>query len=82
MHKLTGYVDRWSARQGGMLRFMVSSAGGRDFSLRFVRHLCADPNPTGPGYHEVPMASGIDGVRPGKEQALSSPEVYDFNPGP
>src|ERR1700679_3363857 len=47
---------------------MVSSAGGRDFSLRFVRHVCADPNPAGPGYLEVPMQSAIDGVQPGKEQ--------------
>ena len=68
MHTLTGYVDRWSARQGGTLRFMVSSAGGRDFSLRFVRHLCADPNPAGPGYHEVAMPTAIDGTRHGQEQ--------------
>lgn len=68
MHPLTGYVDRWSARQGGRLRFMVSSAGGRDFRLRFVRHLCADPNPAGPGYREVPMATALDGTRAGREQ--------------
>ncbi|WP_395666559.1 N,N-dimethylformamidase beta subunit family domain-containing protein [Methylocella sp.] len=68
MHQLTGYVDRWSAKQGGTLRFMVSSAGGRDYALRFVRHLCADPNPAGPGYHEVPMPTGLDGTRPGTEQ--------------
>ena len=47
---------------------MVSSAGGRDFALRFVRHICADPNPAGPGYAEIPMASAIDGTQPGKEQ--------------
>ena len=68
MHALTGYVDRWSVRQGGAIRFMVSSAGGRDFTLRFVRHICADPNPVGPGYAELPMPNALDGVHPGKEQ--------------
>jgi N,N-dimethylformamidase beta subunit-like protein len=68
MNALTGYVDRWSVRQGAAIRFMVSSAGGRDFTLRFVRHICADPNPVGPGYAEVPMPSALDGVHPGKEQ--------------
>jgi N,N-dimethylformamidase len=48
MHKLTGYADRWSVRQGETIRFMVSSASGKDFTLRFVRHLCSDPNPAGP----------------------------------
>ena len=68
MHALTGYTDRWSAKQGGAIRFMVSSAGSRPFSVRFVRHLCADPNPAGPGYAEVAMASPIDGPRDGLEQ--------------
>ena len=68
MHALTGYGDRWSVRQGGRLGFRVSSAANRDFSLRFVRHLCADPNPAGPGYDEVVMPSAIDGARPGVEQ--------------
>jgi N,N-dimethylformamidase len=69
MHGLTGYTDRWSVKQNGAIRFMVSSAGGRDFSLRFVRHLCADPNPAGPGYAEVSMPSALDGTRQGIAQA-------------
>jgi N,N-dimethylformamidase len=68
MHELTGYADRWSVRQGETIRFMVSSAGGKDFALRFVRHLCSDPNPAGPGYAELPMPSAVDGVFGGKEQ--------------
>ena len=68
MHALTGYTDRWSAKQGGTLRFMVSSTGDRPFSLRFVRHLCADPNPAGPGYAEIAMASPLDGTRAGIAQ--------------
>ncbi len=68
MHALTGYTDRWSAKQGGALRFMVSSAANRPFTLRFVRHLCADPNPAGPGYAEVAMASPLDGICDGRFQ--------------
>ena len=68
MHPITGYPDRWSVKPGGIVRFMVSSAGARDFSVRFVRHLCADPNPKGPGYAEVPMPTAQDGKRQGIEQ--------------
>src|SRR4051794_473965 len=70
MHALTGYADRWSGRQGEAIRFMVSSTGNRDFSLRFVRHICADPNPAGPGYHEVPMPTPIDGMHAGRQQPV------------
>ena len=68
MHKLTGYVDRWSAKQGKAIRFMVSSAGGAPFDLSFVRHTCPDPNPQGPGYTEIAMPSPLDGVQPGMER--------------
>ncbi len=68
MHRLTGYRDRWSVKPGGMICFMVSSAGDQDFSVRFVRHACADPNPDGPGYSETPMPTVQDGVVQGREQ--------------
>ncbi len=68
MHGLTGYADRWSVKQGGSIRFMVSSQAGRDYTLRFVRHLCADPNPAGPGYAEQAMPTTLDGVKPGSAQ--------------
>ena len=65
MHALTGYCDRWSVKPGDTIRFMVGSAGGRDFALRFVRHICADPNPDGPGYPEIAMPSALDGTHRG-----------------
>ena len=68
MHALSGYADRWSVRQGERICFMVSSVEGRDFRLRFVRHICADPNPVGPGYREVPVVTSIDGTLAGKQQ--------------
>ncbi len=68
MHGLTGYTDRWSVKQGAAIRFHVSSAGGAPFELRFVRHTCPDPNPRGPGYAEIAMASPLDGRQEGREQ--------------
>jgi N,N-dimethylformamidase len=73
MHQLTGYCDRWSVRAGGRVKFMVSSAADRAYTLRFVRHLCADPNPQGPGYREVAMPTPIDGTREGR--------FHDARPG-
>lgn len=68
MHRLSGYTDRWSAKPGETIQFMVSSAAGASFTLDVVRLLCADPNPNGPGYREVPMPSSADGQHPGQEQ--------------
>jgi N,N-dimethylformamidase len=69
MHKLTGFTDRWSVKPGESIRFMVSSAVDAPFNLRFARHLCADPNPAGPGYREVTMPTILDGEHAGQEQA-------------
>ncbi|MGH7212704.1 MAG: N,N-dimethylformamidase beta subunit family domain-containing protein, partial [Acetobacteraceae bacterium] len=59
---------RWSVRPGERIGFMVSSAENAPFVLRFVRHLCADPNPRGPGYEEVAMPTPYDGTRSGRFQ--------------
>jgi N,N-dimethylformamidase len=69
MHPLTGYTDRWSAKPGDTVRFMVASAESRPFRLRFVRHICADPNPDGPGYHEIPMPTKLDGEHAGSARS-------------
>ncbi len=68
MYRIVGYCDRWSARPGEAVRFMVSSVGDAPFDLRFVRLLCPDPNPDGPGYSEVAMPTGLDGKQPGFER--------------
>ncbi|MBL8697832.1 MAG: N,N-dimethylformamidase [Alphaproteobacteria bacterium] len=69
MHQLTGYTDRWSARAGERIGFMVASAADRAYELRFVRHLCADPNPDGPGYREVVMPHRLAGRKPGQARS-------------
>jgi len=72
MHKLVGYCDRWSAKPGQTIRFMVSSAADAPFDLRFVRHICADPNPNGPGIRESVMPCQLDGTHPGQFQAAQT----------
>jgi N,N-dimethylformamidase len=68
MHPLVGYSDRWSAKPGDPVRFMVSSANDQAYALRFVRHICADPNPAGPGYREIAMPTVLDGSHAGLAQ--------------
>jgi N,N-dimethylformamidase len=72
MHRLVGYCDRWSARPGQSIRFMVASADDAPFDLRFVRHLCADPNPAGPGYRETEMQSHLAGRHEGRAQSAQT----------
>lgn len=53
MLKLAGYADRLSARPGDTINFRLSNATGKPVNARFVRVICADPNPAGPGIREV-----------------------------
>jgi N,N-dimethylformamidase beta subunit-like, C-terminal len=52
MLKLAGYVDRLSARPGETLNFKLSNATGEPVTAEFVRVICADANPAGPGIRE------------------------------
>lgn len=67
---ITGYVDRWSVRPGEPIRFMVSVQGGGRYRARIARVLCADPNPAGPGYREVPVPWSLEGEHDGEEQPI------------
>ena len=62
LHKLVGYCDRWSVRSGDRIGFMVSSAEDAPFTLRFVRHLCADPNPPAPATRTSRCRRPCDGA--------------------
>jgi hypothetical protein len=52
---------------------MIPRTRGKDFALRFVRHLGSDPNPAGLGNGELPTPGGVDGVFGGKEQPARQP---------
>lgn len=70
MLRVTGYADRWSARPGETVRFMVSTRGGKPYTARVARVHCGDPNPRGPGYRETPMPSAVEGRHEGVEQPV------------
>jgi N,N-dimethylformamidase len=87
MHKLTGYTNRWGAKQGGNIGFHISSAANAPFRLRFVRHICADPNPEGPGYEEIELPSPLPATIPGQEHgawtgSYAQADVLNLPAGP
>ncbi len=61
MYSVAGYSDRWSVKPGQTIRFMASSVGGVPVHVAFMRHLCADPNPAGPGLRQIWMPTAVDG---------------------
>lgn len=70
MLRVTGYADRWSAKPGETIRFMVSVRGSQPYTARVARIHCGDPNPRGPGYREVSMPCPIEGRHDGTEQPV------------
>ena len=61
MYSVAGYSDRWSVKPDQIIRFMASSVGDIPVQVRFERHLCADPNPAGPGLRQIAMPTAVDG---------------------
>ncbi|MEM7405231.1 MAG: N,N-dimethylformamidase beta subunit family domain-containing protein [Pseudomonadota bacterium] len=49
MLPLAAYADRLSVRPGETIRFHAANATGQPVRARFVRVICADANPAGPG---------------------------------
>src|SRR5690606_14748267 len=67
---IVGYVTPLSGRPGDTLEFKVSSRADLPFEARVVRIDCCDPNPAGPGMKLAPVAMGVEGRYPGKEQPV------------
>lgn len=67
---ITGYLDRVSARPGGMIEAKVSAQGGGRFAADVVRILCADPNPDGPGLIYEPQDFGLEPDYPARHQPI------------
>ncbi|GAB1576281.1 N,N-dimethylformamidase beta subunit family domain-containing protein [Bordetella petrii] len=67
---IVGYVTPLSGRPGDTLEFKISSRAGLSFEARVVRIDCCDPNPAGPGMKLAPVAMGVEGRYPGKEQPV------------
>lgn len=77
MLPITGYVDRWSARPGEELSFMIAVKGGGRYRARVARVICGDPNPKGPGYREVPVAWELEGEHEGEERLIAKGSWVD-----
>ena len=66
---LTGYCDRFSAKPGDTLRFMVSAEGLKGLAdVQLVRLVHGDENPDGPGFIEREVAAPINGAHPVAKQ--------------
>ncbi len=55
MSPLAGYADKLSVRPGETIRFHVASQLAEPVTARFVRVICADANPAGPGVKLEPI---------------------------
>ncbi len=56
---ITGYCEPWSLRAGEAVRLMASSHMPGPARLDLVRLICGDPTRSGPGFHEVDVASAL-----------------------
>ena len=70
MLPITGYPDRYSVAPGETISFKVSSTAAGPFEARLVRVISGDPNPEGPGMHEVPVDAAFAGRYPSRVQAI------------
>ena len=66
---LVGYCDPLTVAPGETVRFMVSCASPT-FHADVVRLIHGDPNPGGPGFKEIEIATAVDGEYPGRVQPI------------
>ena len=64
--RILGYADPLSVAPGDRLELKLSCTDVESFRLDFVRIVCGDPDPRGPGLHLEPAASPVDGEYRGR----------------
>ena len=70
---IMGYWDRLSARPGDAPELKVSiEDGSQNFRIEIVRLICGDDSPNGPGFKARSIAAEINGVYPGRRQAIAA----------
>jgi N,N-dimethylformamidase len=68
---IMGYWDRFSARPGDAPELKVSvEDGSSKFCIELVRLTCGDDGPRGPGFKAQSITSEVNGVYPGRRQAI------------
>jgi N,N-dimethylformamidase len=68
---VTGYADRWSVKPGETIAFHIATDIARTYRARVARVFCGDPNPAGPGYREMAVASALDGTHAGEPRPVA-----------
>ena len=70
---IMGYWDRFSARPGDAPELKVSvEDGSSNFRIELVRLICGDDGPNGPGFKAESITSEVNGVCPGRRQAIQA----------
>ena len=67
--KITAYADRTSVAPEESINFMVNCRAN-SFKADFVKLICGDLNPDGPGYKEHPIKTKANGIYPGRRQVI------------
>ena len=82
--RILGYADRLSVTPGDRLELKLSCNGVERYRLDFVRIVCGDPDPRGPGLLLEPAASAADGEYRGRFQPIDAGSYVrvDGRPGP
>ena len=70
--RILGYADRLSVAPGDRLELKLSCADVERYRLDFVRIVCGDPDPRGPGLDLVPAPSPVDGEHRGRFQPIDA----------
>ena len=70
--RILGYVDRLSVAPGDRLELKLSSRDVERYRLDFVRIVCGDPDPRGPGLDLVSAPSPVDGEHRGRFQPIDA----------
>ena len=69
---IMGYWDRLSARPGDAPELKVSiEDGSQNFRIDIVRLICGDDGPNSPGFKTRSINSDINGLHPGRRQAIA-----------
>ncbi len=70
--RILGYVDRLSVAPGDRLELKLSCTEVERYRLDFVRIVCGDPDPRGPGLRLEPAPSPVDGEHRGRFQPIEA----------
>ncbi|MGY8765846.1 MAG: N,N-dimethylformamidase beta subunit family domain-containing protein, partial [Nitrospinaceae bacterium] len=67
--KITAYADKTSVAPDETINFMVN-CNAKEFKADFVKLICGDMNPDGPGYQEKVIRTKATGTYPGRKQNI------------